>query len=57
VVHHLTDQRTDYRAYADVRPELLALMNERRLQIAQEALLPASYRREDVVIDLSSIDL
>ncbi len=57
VVYHLTDQRTDYRAYDDVRPELLALMNERRLQIAQEALLPSTYRREDVVIDLSHIDL
>jgi hypothetical protein len=32
-------------------------MNERRLQIAQEALLPATYRREDAILDLSNLDL
>ena len=57
LVYQLSDQRTDYRAYDDVRPELLGLMNERRLQIAQEALLPATYRREDAILDLSNLDL
>lgn len=56
VVYELKDQRAEYRDYDDVRPELLALMNERRFQIAQEALLPANYRREDVIIDLSNLE-
>lgn len=56
VVYQLNDQHTEYRAYEDVRPELLALMNERRAQIAQVALLPANYRREDVIIDLTNLD-
>lgn len=57
VVYRLTDQRAEVRTYDDVRPELLALMNERRLQIAQEALLPADYRRDDVILDLTNLDL
>ncbi len=56
VVYELKDQHAEYRAYDDVRPELLALMNERRFQIAQEALLPADYRRDDVIIDLTNLD-
>lgn len=56
VVYELKDQRAEFRSYDDVRPELLALMNERRFQIAQEALLPANYRREDVIIDLSNLE-
>lgn len=56
VVYELKDQRVEYRSYDDVRPELLALMNERRAQITQEALLPEDYRRDDVIIDLTNLE-
>jgi hypothetical protein len=54
-VYRLTDQQTRYVPFEDARAALVGLLNERKLALTHERLLPLGFNRDDIRIDTNAI--
>jgi hypothetical protein len=56
ILLHPTDRKTFYKPLDEVRNEVLKLIENRKLRVAHEQLLPAKYHPDEVVVDTTLLD-
>lgn len=56
ILLHPTDRQTIYKPLDEVREDVLKLIQDRKLRVVHEQLLPAGYHPDDVVVDTVLLD-
>lgn len=56
ILLHPTDRQTFYKPLDEVRDDVLKLIEDRKLRVAHEQLLPAEYHPDDVVVNTALLD-
>jgi len=56
ILLHPTDRQTTYKPLDEVRDDVLKLIEDRKLRVAHEQLIPADYHPDDVVVDTALLD-